>query len=156
MSVKIPNPINVDLDLAGSLGSVGPVTIDGIPKDFTISIEKIPKIDIGLDNIGISVDKLPKLQVGLDPVTINPITLNPLSLDLSIKSLPSVRTHLPADYSAGISILGIELFSFRLCGEGQIITEPYRPNPCERCGGGFSVGDQHVPVGEPIVKGGGS
>jgi len=119
------------VDLAGSLGSIGPVSLSGIPKDFGISIDKIPKIDIGL---GLSVDKLPKILVGLDPITINPITLNPLSLDLSIKSIPNVRAHLPADYSAGISILGIELFSVRLCGEGQIITEPYRPNPCERCG----------------------
>jgi len=127
MSVKIPNPINVDLDLGGTLGAVGPVTLDGIPSDFTISIEKIPKIDI--DNVGIKIQQLPKIHVGLDP-----ITLNPLTLDLSIKSIPSVRMHLPANYSAGISIFGLELFSLRLCGEGQIITEPYRPNPCERCG----------------------
>jgi hypothetical protein len=28
------------------------------------------------------------------------------------------------------------LFCIRLCGEAQIITEPYRPNPCESCGTG--------------------
>jgi hypothetical protein len=30
--------------------------------------------------------------------------------------------------------MGMELLSIRLCGEAQIITEPYKPNPCERCG----------------------
>jgi hypothetical protein len=27
----------------------------------------------------------------------------------------------------------MELMNLRLCGEAQIITEPYRPNPCETC-----------------------
>jgi hypothetical protein len=28
----------------------------------------------------------------------------------------------------------VELLSLRLCGEAQVITEPYHPNPCETCG----------------------
>jgi hypothetical protein len=28
----------------------------------------------------------------------------------------------------------MELMCVRLCGEAQMITEPYVPNPCERCG----------------------
>jgi hypothetical protein len=30
--------------------------------------------------------------------------------------------------------MGLELMNVRLCGEAQIITEPYTPNPCETCG----------------------
>jgi len=120
VSVSIPQPFHTDADLAGSLntivsgsfGSVGPVTLAGIPDTFHIDI-----------------DKLAKIQLGVDPVTINPVTLN-----LAIKEIPNVRTHLPADFSIGLSLLGMELLCLRICGEAQMITEPYQPNPCERCG----------------------
>jgi hypothetical protein len=120
VSVSIPQPFHTDADLAGSLntivsgsfGSVGPVTLAGIPSTYHINI-----------------DNLPKIQLGVDPLTINPITLN-----LAIKELPNVRTHLPADFSIGLSFLGMELLCLRICGESQMITEPYHPNPCERCG----------------------
>ena len=125
MSVSIPQPFQTDADLAGSLntivsgsfGSVGPVTLAGIP-----------------DTLHIDIDKLAKIQLGVDPLTINPVTLNPVTLNLAIKEVPSVRTHLPADFSIGLSLLGMEFLCLRLCGEAQMITEPYQPNPCERCG----------------------
>ena len=114
----IPQPFDsvvsgaVGANVSGSLGPVGPVTIAGIPDTFHID-----------------VDTLPKIQLGIDPVTINPLTLS-----LAITEIPQVRGHLPADFHVGLSMLGIELFCIRLCGEAQIITEPYRPNPCESCG----------------------
>ena len=123
MSVDIPDEYDITLSggitttLAGSLGSVGPVTLAGIPDTFHIHVEKLPKI-----------------QLGIDPVTIQPLTLN-----LAIKEVPSMRTHLPADFSVGFSLLGMELFCIRLCGEAQMINEPYKPNPCERCGPSVSV-----------------
>lgn len=119
MGVTIPTNYNISgpgngpipADISGSLGAIGPVTVAGIPSTFDINIDKIPKI-----------------QLGLDPVTINPLDLN-----LSIKEIPSIRGHLPADFCIGLSIMGVELLSVRLCGEAQIITENYVPNPCERC-----------------------
>lgn len=119
MGVTIPTNYNISgpgngpipADISGSLGAIGPVTVAGIPSTFDINIDKIPKI-----------------QLGLDPVTINPLDLN-----LSIKEIPSIRGHLPADFCIGLSIMGMELMSVRLCGEAQIITENYVPNPCERC-----------------------
>jgi hypothetical protein len=123
MGVSIPQPFDssvtgsigisgsVGANVSGSLGAVGPVTVAGIPDTFHIDI-----------------DKLPKIQLGLDPVTLNPVTLN-----LAITEIPEIRGHLPADFCVGLSILGLELLSIRLCGEAQIITEPYKPNPCERC-----------------------
>ncbi len=118
--------------VSGSLGSIGPVTvnpvtIDGIPSDYSITIE----------------DPIPKITLGIDPVTLNPVTLNPVEatltlrpvdLNISIKELPETRTHLPADFSVGLSMLGVDLLCVRLCGEAQVISEAYRPNPCERCG----------------------
>lgn len=119
MGVDIPQPFDssvsgsIGASVSGSLGAVGPVTVAGIPDTFHINI-----------------DKLPKIQLGLDPVTLNPVTLN-----LAITEIPNIRGHLPADFCVGLSLLGIELLNIRLCGEAQIITEPYVPNPCERCGG---------------------
>lgn len=124
MGVNIPQPFDsvvsgaigvsgtVGANVAGSLGAVGPVTVAGIPDTFHINI-----------------DTLPKIQLGLDPVTLNPVTLN-----LAITEIPKIRGHLPADFCVGLSVLGMELLKIRLCGEAQIITEPYIPNECERCG----------------------
>ncbi|MEU9918987.1 hypothetical protein [Streptomyces sp. NPDC051001] len=113
--------------VSGSLGSIGPVsvnpvTVDGIPSDFRIA-----------------VTELPRLQLGVEPITLNPVTADlrvaPLDLNLSVKELPETRTHLPADFTMGFSLLGLPLFAIRLCGEAQAITEAYRPGPCESCGG---------------------
>jgi hypothetical protein len=117
----VPVAVSGGLD---EIGAVGPVTLDGIPDTFHIHVEKLPKIQIGIDPLSLSVEKLPKIQVGLDPVTLN----------IAVTEIPSVRTHIPADYSLGVSVLGLDLLCFRLCGEAQVITEPYKPNACERCG----------------------
>ena len=120
MGVDIQQPFLTEL-----LGPVGPVTVDGIPSTFHIDVDHLP-------------DPLPKLTLGIDPLTINPVTatltLTPVDLNLSIKELPETRTHLPAEFCVGITLLGIPLLSMRLCGEAQMISEAYRPNPCERCG----------------------
>lgn len=117
MGVSIPQPF--DSIISGSLGSVGPVTVAGIP-----------------DTYHINIDNLPKIQFGIDPLTVNPVVLRlePVDLSMRIKEFPSVRAHLPADFTLGVSFLGFEFLAVRLCGEAQAITEPYNPNPCERCG----------------------
>ena len=69
-----------------------PVTVAGIPDTFHINI-----------------DTLPKIQLGVDPLTINPVTLHldPIDLSMSIKEIPNIRAHLPADFTVGLSLLGI-------------------------------------------------
>lgn len=120
MSVDIPQPFKTKL--------VSPITIDGIPEvpdTFTINVDRLPTISLNVEKlpeIHLSVDRIPKIQLGVDPVEIR------------LTELPSIRGHLPADFTVGVSLLGIDLASVRLCGEAQIITEPYRPNPCEPCG----------------------
>lgn len=125
MGVTIPQPFDTRID-----GPIGPVTVDGIPDTFHID-----------------VDKLPKIELGIDPITLNPVsatlTLEPVDLNVSIKQIPDVRAHLPADFCVGLSLLGFELMSIRLCGEAQMITEPYHPNVCEQCG------RTHAAPGEP-------
>lgn len=96
--------------------------LSGIPSDFTFDIKHLPNITI-------------------DPVTVN----------LAITSIPAIRTHIPSTYTVGLSILGYELVALRLCGETQLITEPFRPNPCEICGRVHRAGDAShlVAVEEP-------
>lgn len=113
----------VGSSISGTFGAVGPVTLSGIPDDYTFRIAEQAKIEFGVDPLE-------------GTVTINPVQLNlgPIETSLSIKEIPSVRTHLPVNYCVGFSFLGIELAAVRLCGEGMVITEPYKPNPCEVCG----------------------
>jgi hypothetical protein len=137
MSMKIPSHFDIGADVDMSLS--------GVPTDFTVNIGSLPKIDI-------AIDALPKIAIGIDPLNINlgaidikplslnlgPIELKPIDLSFSIKELPSMRMHFPMDYRVGLGMLGRELFSVRFCGQGQMINEPYVPNPCE-CG--FRAGD---------------
>jgi hypothetical protein len=118
MGFSMPQPLEVESSgsigavVSGSLGSVGPVTVAGIPDTFHIDIDKLPKIELGT------------VRLHLEPVDLN----------LRLKEIPNTRAHLPADFTVGLSVLGMELLCVRLCGEAQMITEPYHPNPCERCG----------------------
>jgi hypothetical protein len=122
-AVATPVPIHAAVD---NIGHVGPVEISGIPDKFTIDID---------------IKHIPKIDIGLDPITVNPVGLN-----VSIKEIPSVRAHLPADFNLGLSILGLELLCVRLCGEAQIITEPYVANPCEHCGPQTAQVPTRIPV----------
>ena len=117
MGVDIPQPFHSVLD--------GPVTVSGIPQPFHAAIDNLPDLHISIEKlpaIHLNIDTLPKIQLGVDPVEIR------------LTELPSIRGHLPADFSVGLSIFGMELMNIRLCGEAQIITEPFKPNPCEICG----------------------
>lgn len=122
----------VSSTVSGTFGAVGPVTIGGIPSSYDFHIKEFPK-------------ELPKIVFAVDPlestVHFDPIKIEPVETSISIKQLPSTRTHLPANYSVALTFFGIEIAAVRLCGEGQIITEPYRPNPCEICGGSGRTSD---------------
>lgn len=124
MGVDIPQPFVSKIS-----GPIGPVTVDGVPSTFHLNI-----------------DTLPKIQLGVDPVTLNPvaatITLTPVDVTMRIDRLPDLRVHLPADFSLGVCVLGMELMAIKLRGEAQLITEPYLPGPCE--------GQGEAEVGPPL------
>jgi len=129
MGVSIPTHYDIDVDVdpveITKVGAVGPVTVDGIPDTYHMYVEK-----------------LPVMEVDLKPVTL---TVNPVDVGIRLEKIPDIRGHLPADFSVGLSLLGVELACVRLCGEAQVITEPYRPNPCEECG------DDHRTVAPPAA-----
>lgn len=123
----IPSNYTVDM----SLDLVSPVELAGIPSSYQLDVTSLPKIQIGLD----------------------PITINPLNLSLQITQIPSIRAHVPANFLAGFSIFGIQLASIQLCGEAQVITEPYVPNPCEPCGAAVFIAPPSPPPNRPVRGG---
>lgn len=127
-NVAFTTPVGVS-----SVGPVGPVTVSGIPDTYHLNVDKVVKIPIGVDPVHFAVDSLPKISVGVDP----------LEVSVRLKEIPSTRTHVPADFSVGLSVLGMQLLCMRLCGEAQVITEPFLPNPCERCDSSLATDDNH-------------
>ena len=125
--------MTVKSQVSGSFGAVGPVSLAGIPDTFHLDVTNLPKIRLGVDPIS--------MQAAIDPVEV--------ATRISIERIPDIRAHLPANFSVGLSLLGMELLCLRLCGEGQVITEPYRPNPCEQCGAPSR--DRDVKSNEPRV-----
>jgi hypothetical protein len=111
-----------------------------------VDVADLPTVDVNvLPTVDVDVNALPDLKItAVGPV--GPVTLAGIpdtytvgvsslpDLNVRIREIPSVRAHVPANFRLGFTILGVELAALHLCGEAQIITEPYVPNPCERCG----------------------
>ncbi|OUS13666.1 hypothetical protein A9Q89_02345 [Gammaproteobacteria bacterium 53_120_T64] len=121
MSVKIPSSFGIDLD--------GDFDID-IPTTYAIGITDLPQIDVNLHPLDI---KIQPLDIKVQPLDINirPLEIKPLDISLRLKEIPSIRAHLPLNYKVGFSLLGREIAGINLCGQGQLITEPYQAYPCE-------------------------
>src|SRR5215471_2940707 len=111
MSIKIPSHFDFGIDL------------NGIPTDYSVAVTQLPKINVGIDPLEFKVDPL--------EIKVDPLEIRPLDVSFRIKEIPSVRVHLPVDYKVGFALFGAELACVHLCGQGQVITEPYVPNPCE-------------------------
>jgi hypothetical protein len=112
MSVELPDSFDffVDLDLTG------------IPSNYTLTLNPVTVSPMSLTIAPLTFD-------------VRPITIQPMDVSLRLKEIPSIRAHFPVDYRVGLSVLGSELVCLRLCGQSQVITEPYLPNPCEVRGG---------------------
>ena len=114
MGISIPQPFQSKL--------VSPVAVELLSTSINVGVNLQPiTATINLSPIHVSIDNLP-------PIEIRPI-------EIRLTELPSIRAHLPVDMGVCMSLFGVDLMAVRLCGEAQMITEPYRPNPCERCGG---------------------
>jgi len=116
MSVNIPQPFVLD-------GGIDSHLSGGVDARMSGAIES--RLSGIPDHLTLSIDRLPKIELGVDPV----------ELSLRIREFPSLRVHLPADFKVGLALLGFEMLTVRLCGQAMAITEPYAPNPCELCGG---------------------
>ncbi|MEZ4416097.1 MAG: hypothetical protein R3E10_10080 [Gemmatimonadota bacterium] len=111
-----------------------------------VDIDHLPQVDVDVDDLPpVDVASLPDLTI-TEIGPMGPLTLAGIpdrytvaisaipDLNLRIREIPQIRAHIPANFRLGISVLGVELAALHLCGEAQVITEPFQPNPCERCG----------------------
>lgn len=120
MSVSIPQPFSTNINMAQPFRA----RVEGVPTTYSFGVTALPQLNMAvkeLPTLRLSVDNLPRIQFAVEPV------------ELRITEFPSVRTHVPADFAIGFSLWGVEIGAIRLCGEAQVITEPYRPDPCETC-----------------------
>ena len=109
MSIDIPSSFDfgIDVDLNADIEMNADIDLDG-------------KLDVTIPtNYGISIKELPSIKI------------EPIDFSLRVKEIPSIRAHLPLNYKVGLTLLGRELACIHLCGQGQAITEPYHPYPCE-------------------------
>jgi hypothetical protein len=136
MSVSVPQPFISTVNVAQPFRS----KVEGIPTIYSYGVTELPQIDVG-------VKELPIIRLSVDNVAPIHYTVDPIEIKLT--EIPSVRTHLPADFAVSFSMLGMDFGTIRLCGEAQIITEPYRPNPCETCGPVVSRPPVNVPPVTP-------
>ncbi|HSQ31499.1 MAG TPA: hypothetical protein VLN49_16700 [Gemmatimonadaceae bacterium] len=114
MSISIPQPFVTSISVAQPFRT----KLEGIPDTYSFGVTALPEVDV-------AVKEIPVLRLSVDNVA---------PIEIRLTEIPSVRTHIPADFAVSFSMLGLELGAIRLCGEAQVITEPYRPNPCETCG----------------------
>lgn len=138
MSISIPQPFHTQVGVAQPFR----VRAEGIPSAFTFGVTELPTATIEVDalpTIHLSVDNIPRIPIAFEPIEIR------------LTAIPSVRTHLPADFAVGFSLWGQEIGAIRLCGEAQIITEPYRPGPCEVCGPRPSLAPNQAPGAGPVA-----
>jgi len=117
--------------------------LGGIPSNYSVDLDVVSSVELGGIPTGYRFDigSLPKIEIKVDPITINPVEVS-----VRLKEIPSVRAHIPAAFTLGFSVLGWQLASIRLCGEAQVINEPYVPNPCEHCGSGVAIPNLSLPV----------
>jgi hypothetical protein len=142
VSVSVPQPFRTHVVTAQPFRT----RVEGIPTipdSYSFAVTALPTINTAvqsLPTIRLSVDNLPPVRFEVAP------------LELRLTEFPSVRTHLPADFAVGFSLWGVEIGAIRLCGEAQVITEPYRANPCEACGPASIQRADHTPAVTPAAK----
>ena len=110
------------VDLDAGLDNVN-ISVNNLP-EFVSRVKELPRLEIGEINTNLRVKEIPRIEIDANTAS---------TLDLSIKEIPDVRAHLPAYYNLGISIFGVEVINFSLCGESQVITEKYVPRRMELC-----------------------
>src|SRR5262247_2021359 len=116
-----------------------------IPTEYTIHIENVDN-DL-LSNIRIMEVQPVTLQGGTNPLkTESKIEggANPIKTDssISVMKLPQIdlqfgmrptRVHMPVGLKFCVSLLGMPLVSFDVCGESMVIVEDYTPHRTELC-----------------------
>jgi hypothetical protein len=119
---------NVDNDLLSNIRimEVQPVTLQG----GATAIKTESKMEGGANPI--KTDS--KMEGGANPIkTDSSISIMKLpQIDLQLGMRPT-RVHMPVGLKFCVSLLGMPLVSFDVCGESMVIVEDYTPHRTELC-----------------------
>jgi hypothetical protein len=79
-----------------------------------------------------------KVDAAVEIVNLPRFTINDFLTLIDAVKKPDLRARFPVQLRFGISVFPLNLFGvdalqFSICGEPQVILEPYRPNAFERC-----------------------
>lgn len=112
------------------------MSVPSIPNAYTITMQPQPlqvgaTVNAGMDDIRIR--EIAPITLNSDSKVTTTSRVEMGDIRIRIVQIPSVRVHMPMHYDFGVSVMGMELLSFSLCGESMVITEPYRPGECEEC-----------------------
>jgi len=117
--------------------SMVPVDVADLPT-VEVDVVDMPAVDVDVSSLPdlkiTEIGPMGPLELAGIPDRYTVAISSLPDLNLRIKEIPSIRAHVPANFRLGFSVFGVELAALHLCGEAQVITEPYVPNPCERCG----------------------
>ncbi|HEY7250019.1 MAG TPA: hypothetical protein VIG37_05955 [Methylomirabilota bacterium] len=119
---------NVDNDLLSNIRimEVQPVTLQG----GATAIKTESKMEGGTNPIKTES----KMEGGANPIkTDSSISIMKLpQIDLQLGMRPT-RVHMPVGLKFCVSLLGMPLVSFDVCGESMVIVEDYTPHRTELC-----------------------
>jgi hypothetical protein len=119
---------NVDNDLLSNIRimEVQPVTLQG----GATAIKTESKMEGGTNPIKTES----KIEGGANPIkTDSSISIMKLpQIDLQLGMRPT-RVHMPVGLKFCVSLLGMPLVSFDVCGESMVIVEDYTPHRTELC-----------------------
>jgi len=136
--IRFPDHVPVDTHLDGNLTTNlgGTLTLAGTvgtnAKLTGDPAQPIATLLIGDPNKPIATDS----KIDIKPIStdskIEILNLPRFTLQ-DIKDMMKVRVRIPNYSQVCFKLLGQEIFSICVNGEGQVITEPYMPNAAERC-----------------------
>lgn len=107
--------------------------------DFCVRVTEIPTIKLDTIKTDSKIDA--KTDSKIDAKTDSKLDAKTDSI-IRIKELPVIRLkmgmdptriHAPLNYTFGVAVLGMQLLSFDICGEGMVIIEDYKPHKTEEC-----------------------
>ncbi len=139
-SVRVPTTYTFNVEL-GSNGETIHVDADldniRVKEIPDIHVKEMPRIEFAIKEMpqyDVAVKELPQVDIAVKEMPRIEFAVKELpQIDIAIKEIPSVRAHVPSHYDLGLSILGLEVLRFSLCGETQVITEKYVPRRSEAC-----------------------
>jgi len=135
------------------------IDLSGLPSEYTIHtdddllsdirVKELPEITLHTDNdllSDIHIKELPVLRLEAAikeiPLIRTDSKIDAGLNDIRVKELPVVRlkfgadptrVHMPGGWKFGLSVLGLPIFCFDVCGESMVVIEDYKPPTREEC-----------------------